>query len=69
MDRRSFSLVAVLLGACISLGAQPRAASPVSADRTVRLTVAHQHFGSWCLGYLYVNPDEVWFDVVKPGSL
>ena len=57
MDRRSFSLIVVLLGACISLKA---------ADRTVRLTVAHQHFGSWCLGYLYVDPDEVRFEVVKP---
>jgi hypothetical protein len=60
--------MACLLCACIPLAAQPQAvpAAPAADSRTVQLTVAHQHFGSWCLGYLYVNPDEVWYEVAGP---
>ncbi len=51
-----------------SLGAQTVAnpSPPVSPNSTLRLPVGHQHNGSWCLGYLYVTPDEVWYEVVKP---
>jgi len=39
---------------------------PSGAGGAVRLAVAHQHVGSWCLGYLHVSGDEVWYEVVKP---
>jgi CHAT domain-containing protein/tetratricopeptide (TPR) repeat protein len=65
---RSVLLMACLPCACIPLAAQRQAvpAAPPADSRTVRLTVAHQHFGSWRLSYLYVNPDEVWYAVARP---
>ncbi|HKD07463.1 MAG TPA: CHAT domain-containing protein [Bryobacteraceae bacterium] len=32
----------------------------------VRIAVAHQHVGSWCVGYLHIDGDDVWYEVVKP---
>ena len=59
----SVFLIASVLCACIPMMAHTAG----QADRgTVRLTVAHQHFGSWCVGYLYVNAREVWYEVGGP---
>lgn len=33
-----------------------------------RFPVAHQHNGGWCLGYLYIYPDSIAYDVTWPGS-
>src|SRR5579863_8957950 len=63
----TFFLFAVVL--CQPMTAQQFGApqSPLRADgRIVRLTVAHQHFGSWCWGYLYISPEEMWFQVGVP---
>ena len=56
------------LGTSISSMAQSRHGfpRPSGAGGAVRLSVAHQHVGSWCLGYLHVSGDEVWYEVVKP---
>ena len=56
------------LGASISLMAQSRDGfpRPSGAGGAVRLAVAHQHVGSWCLGYLHVSGNEVSYEVVKP---
>ena len=64
----AISLLAPLLGAGISLAAEltPDSPAPAPDGRTIRATVAHQHFGTACFGYLYVNRDEVWYEVVKP---
>lgn len=61
-------LSCLLLWTSIPLIAQRSGAPPgPSGDRgPVRLAVAHQHVGSWCFGYLNVNSDEVWYEVVQP---
>ena len=66
---RAVFLMACLL-CCRTPGVAQRVTVPLpQADsRTVRLTVAHGHFGNWCLGYLYVNPDEVWYEVAGPAN-
>jgi CHAT domain-containing protein len=61
-------LTLVLATCCCTLFAQSATPAPtgVGQNGVVRLPVAHQHTGSWCLGYLYVTRDEVWYEVVKP---
>ena len=57
----------LLTAGCISLAAQTNANPPAHADlNAIRLPVGHQHTGGWCLGYLYVTPQEVWYEVVRP---
>jgi CHAT domain-containing protein len=50
-----------------SMAQRPDGISATTADTsTVRLAVAHQHVGSYCLGHLHINANEVWYEVVKP---
>lgn len=60
----------LLLWTSIPLTAQRGNAPSVSTagGGSVRLAVAHQHVGSWCLGYLNVNADEIWYEVVQPAK-
>ena len=57
-----------LAACCCSLGAQTVAnPSPLEGPSgALQLPVGHQHTGSWCLGYLYITPDEIRYEVVKP---
>jgi len=35
-------------------------------EKAQRFPVAHEHAASWCLGFLYVSPDVVRYEVVQP---
>jgi hypothetical protein len=61
-------LVWILVGSFVlapaALG-QDLAAQP---EQAIRFPVAHQHFSSWCFGYLYIDQDSVWYEVLKPAK-
>jgi CHAT domain-containing protein len=56
----SFCLIGFSLCFCGSLSLMAQ------NSNAVRIAVAHQHVGSWCLGYLHIDADEVSYEVVKP---
>jgi len=41
---------------------------PAQPSQSVRFAVAHEHFSSWCLGYLYLDADSIWYEVVQPAK-
>ncbi len=38
------------------------------ASQPIRFPVAHQHLSSWCFGYLYIDGDSIWYEVLKPAK-
>lgn len=59
-------VVATVSTLCLVLHAQERAAG--TQDALARFPVAHEHNGSWCLGYLYIYPDSVAYETTWPAS-
>ena len=63
--RTSLVLVGLLAIAALNAGAQ----APSGANNgDLRFAVAHQTFGGWCYGYLYVTANQVRYEVVQPQS-
>jgi hypothetical protein len=56
----------LLCCSAIPAAAQKPVALPEPDNRTVRFTVVHQHFGTNCRSYFYINPDMVWYEAVEP---
>lgn len=44
----------------------PNSGQAGPAGNALRFPVAHMHIGTWCMGYLYVTPDELRYEVVAP---
>jgi hypothetical protein len=65
-EGRTFLLLAGLL-AIAALNAAAQAPSGAS-NGEARFAVAHQTFGGWCYGYLYVTANQVRYEVVQPQS-
>jgi len=68
LGNRAALLLGLLLTCnCRVLAAQANAnpSSPVDPN-AIRLPVGHQHNGGWCLGYLYITPQEIRYEVVRP---
>jgi len=68
------SMTVVLLGSLLlslSVWAQtappppPTANTQINSPEPLKLPVAHAHFGSWCMGYLTITPQEVRYDAVR----
>lgn len=57
-----------LLPISLSLYAQtpaPRPNPAINNFATLKLPVAHAHFGSWCMGLLTIAPDGIRYDAVR----
>jgi hypothetical protein len=60
--------VAVIVACCPFLGAKPAQGVAAQPSQAIRFPVAHQHLSSWCFGYLYIDQDSVWYEVLKPAN-
>jgi hypothetical protein len=60
----------LLLGGLLAIAAlNASAQAPSGANNgDMRFAVAHQHFGGWCYGYLYISAGQVRYEVVQPQS-
>lgn len=70
--RLVLGLVAVFVASCLFAAAKPEQSAAQSSE-TVRFPVAHEHISglgshSWCLGYLYMDDDSIWYEVVRPAK-
>jgi hypothetical protein len=50
------------------LRAQGQAPAAATQDALARFPVAHEHNGSWCLGYLYIYADSIAYDATWPAA-
>ena len=62
----STAIAFALATLAIPLPAQPQAAA--AQDPLARFPVAHEHNADWCLGYLYIYPDSISYEVTWPAT-
>jgi hypothetical protein len=71
-EKRGFGFiiaaVTVFVACCPFLAAQPAQGVAAQPSQAIRFPVAHQHLSSWCFGYLYIDQDSVWYEVLKPAN-
>ncbi|HLW54418.1 MAG TPA: hypothetical protein VKW06_16400 [Candidatus Angelobacter sp.] len=60
--------VAVFVACCPFVAAQPTQDVAAQPSQAIRFPVAHQHLSSWCFGYLYIDEDSIWYEVLKPAK-
>jgi hypothetical protein len=60
-------LIAILLA--VSLASICTRAQAPTQDALARFPVAHDHGKDWCLGYLYIYPDSIAYDVTWPATM
>ncbi len=61
------TLGAVLLPlSSLAARAHAQAVAGQPTPQAIRFAVAHEHTASWCLGYLYIDGDTIYYEVVQP---
>lgn len=62
---RTALLASAIFLLCVSctVAAAQQTAAPANE---VRFPVAHAHTASWCMGYLYLSPDSIRYEVIRP---
>jgi hypothetical protein len=63
---RGLALALTLAALAFPVCAQGQASA--AQDALARFPVAHEHNGSWCLGYLYIYPDSIAYDATWPAA-
>ena len=54
--------------ALLAIPLHSRGQNAPSPEALIRFPVAHEHGGSWCLGYLYIYQDSISYEVTWPSS-
>jgi hypothetical protein len=68
MTSRVKNCAALLIACAVLPLLHVEAQSQAQEAALARFPVAHEHNGSWCLGYLYIYPDSTAYDVTWPAS-
>jgi hypothetical protein len=66
--RNAARILSAILLALALVPISTRAQTPTQ-DALARFPVAHEHGKDWCLGYLYIYPDSIAYEVTWPATM